>query len=64
MNFLARLCMKGDKLAAVFTIIVFLVIALVSVNVTKVSVRGKKLQNANHVFFITKKVVANVIGSQ
>ena len=64
LNFLAGLCKKGETLAAVSIIIVFLVIPSVNVNATKVSVRGKRPQNANHAFSVTTKAVANVIGSQ
>ena len=64
MIFLASLCKKGERLAAVSITIVSLVITSVSVNATKVSVRGKKPRNANHVFFITRKAVVNAIGSR
>ena len=64
MIFLASLWKKGERIAVVSIIIVFLAIMSVNVNATKVSARGKRPQNANHVFSIMTKVVANVIGSQ
>ena len=50
-NFLTSLWKKGEILAVVSIIIVFLVITSVNVNATKVLVRGKRPQNANHVFY-------------